>query len=60
MKSMKSLSREEAHEIIDMVYDEVRKHHDHSEEIGSLFSYKSYDQDTYHHVIVLNCDGEIL
>lgn len=33
MKSMKSLSREEAHEIIDMVYDEVCKHHDHSEEI---------------------------
>ena len=27
MKSMKSLSREEAHEIIDMVYDEVSKHH---------------------------------
>ena len=60
MKSIKSLSREEAHEIIDMVYDEVCKHHDHSEEVGSLFSYKSYGQDTYHHVIVLNCEGEIL
>lgn len=32
----------------------------HSEEVGALFSYKSYDQDTYHHVIVLNCEGEIL
>lgn len=60
MKSMKSLSREEAHEIIDKVYDEVCKNHDHSEEVGSLFSYKSYDQDTYHNVIVLNCEGEIL
>ena len=61
MKSMKSLSREEAHEIIDKVYDKLVQSGDAANEVGALFTYKSYDGMTgYHSSIILNCDDDLL
>lgn len=61
MKSMKSLSREDAHEIIDKVYNKLIDKGDASNEVGSLFTYKSYDGMLgYHSVIMLNCEDELL
>lgn len=61
MKSVKSLSREEAHEIIDKVYDKLVNNGDSVNEVGSLFTYKSYDgMIGCHSIIMLNCEDELL
>lgn len=60
MKSVKSLSREEAHEIIDKVYDKLVQSGDAANKVGALFT-KSYDGMTgYHSSIILNCEDDLL
>ena len=61
MKSMNSLSREQAHVIIDKVYDKLVQSGDPANEVGVLFTYESY-RSSYgcHSIIVLNCGDDLI
>lgn len=60
MKSMKSLSREEAHEIIDQIYDLNSENGQVNNEVGSLFKYRSFQDDCVHSIIILNSKEDII
>ena len=60
MQSMKGLSETDAINIIETVAEMHKDNPERTTSVGSLFSFKDAGSDVYHHVIILNCEDDIL
>lgn len=60
MQSMKWLSKTDAINIIETVAQMNADNSERTTSVGSLFSFKDAGSDVYHHVIILNCEDDIL
>lgn len=60
MQSMEWLSKTDAINIIEKVAQMNADNPERTTSVGSLFSFKDAGSDVYHHVIILNCEEDIL
>ena len=60
MESLKGLSYSVAINIFETVAQMNADNSERTTSVGSLFSFKDAGSDVYHHVIILNCEDDIL